>query len=62
MEFWNLVFTQYDQSVSRDGGSILRQAAEAEQYRHGAWGSIGMAAILQDVHRNRSSKPTSSSR
>ncbi len=45
LEFWNLVFTQYDQSVGRDGGSTLAQLP-ANNIDTGM-GLNRMAAILQ---------------
>jgi alanyl-tRNA synthetase len=45
LEFWNLVFTQYDQSVSGDGGSTLTQLP-ANNIDTGL-GLNRMAAILQ---------------
>jgi alanyl-tRNA synthetase len=45
LEFWNLVFTQYDQSVGQDGGSTLTQLP-ANNIDTGL-GLNRMAAILQ---------------
>jgi alanyl-tRNA synthetase len=45
LEFWNLVFTQYDQSVSEDGGSTLTQLP-ANNIDTGL-GLNRMAAIVQ---------------
>jgi alanyl-tRNA synthetase len=46
LEYWNLVFTQYDQSVRADGGSTLTQLP-ANNIDTGL-GLNRMAAILQD--------------
>jgi alanyl-tRNA synthetase len=45
LEYWNLVFTQYDQSVGKDGGSVLTQLP-ANNIDTGL-GLNRMAAILQ---------------